>query len=59
MFSDYLAQYRIDMAKRWLLETNMKISEIADRLKYKNSENFIRFFKKITGVTPGKYRKIN
>ncbi|MDI9483208.1 MAG: helix-turn-helix domain-containing protein, partial [Bacillota bacterium] len=45
--------------KRWLLETNMKISEIADRLKYKNSENFIRFFKKITGVTPGKYRKIN
>lgn len=59
VFSDYLAQYRIDMAKRWLLETNMKISEIADRLKYKNSENFIRFFKKITGVTPGKYRKIN
>jgi len=59
VFSDYLAQYRIDMAKKWLLETNMKISEIADKLKYKNSENFIRFFKKATGVTPGKYRNIN
>lgn len=56
VFSDYLAQYRIDMAKKWLMETDMKISEIADKLKYKNSENFIRFFKKYTGMTPGKYR---
>ena len=38
------------------METDMKISEIADKLKYKNPENFIRFFKKYTGMTPGKYR---
>lgn len=59
VFSDYLAQYRIDMAKKWLVETDMKISDIAETLKYKNSENFIRFFKKYTGMTPGKYRKLN
>ena len=59
VFSEYLAQYRIDMAKKWLLETDMKISDIAEKLKYKNSENFIRFFKKYTGMTPGKYRKLN
>jgi YesN/AraC family two-component response regulator len=57
VFSEYLAQYRIDMAKKWLTETNMKISDIALKLRYNNSENFIRFFKKYTGMTPGRYRK--
>lgn len=59
VFSEYLSQYRIGMAKKWLLETDMKIADIAEKLKYKNSENFIRFFKKYTGMTPGKYRKLN
>lgn len=59
VFTEYLTQYRIDMAKKWLSETDMKISDIAEKLKYKNSENFIRFFKKYTGMTPGKYRKLN
>jgi two-component system response regulator YesN len=59
VFSEYLAQYRIDMAKKWLIETDMKISDIAEKLKYKNAENFIRFFKKYTGMTPGKYRELN
>jgi len=59
VFSEYLAQYRIDMAKKWLAETDMKISDIAEKLKYKNAENFIRFFKKYTGITPGKYRSLN
>ncbi|HZK26392.1 MAG TPA: AraC family transcriptional regulator [Thermoclostridium sp.] len=35
----------------------MKISDIALKLRYNNSENFIRFFKKYTGTTPGRYRK--
>ena len=47
----------MDMAKKWLLETEMKVSEIAEKLKYKNPENFIRGFKKTTGVTPGQYRE--
>lgn len=55
-FSDYLAQYRIDMAKKWLIETEMKIYDIAEKLGYKNPENFIRSFKKIEGMTPGQYR---
>ena len=59
VFSEYLAQYRIDMAKKWLVETDMLISDIAEKLKYKNTENFIRFFKKFTGMTPGKYRRLN
>lgn len=56
-FSDYLLQYRMEVAKRWLLETDMKISDIALKLRYNNAQNFIRYFKKLTGLTPGQYRE--
>jgi two-component system response regulator YesN len=56
-FSDYLLQHRLVMAKQWLVETDMKISDIAEKLKYTNSANFIRYFRKIEGITPGQYRE--
>ena len=56
-FSDYLALYRINIAKKWLEETNSTVKDIAERLNYKNSQNFIRSFKKVEGITPGKYRQ--
>lgn len=56
-FADYLQNYRLKIAKKWLEETEMTIKEIATRLKYTNSQNFIRFFKKKEQVTPGEYRK--
>lgn len=55
-FSDYLSQYRLTISKKWLVETNMSIKEIAERLSYNNSQNFIRFFKKQEDMTPGQYR---
>ncbi|NQX63070.1 helix-turn-helix domain-containing protein [Paenibacillus qinlingensis] len=55
-FSDYLSEYRMNMAKQWLLETDMKISEIAEKLKYNTPANFIRYFRKLEGTTPGQYR---
>lgn len=54
---DYIQSYRLLIAKRWLKETNLTIKEIAERLQYRNSQNFIRFFKKREGLTPGEYRK--
>jgi two-component system response regulator YesN len=56
-FTDYLFVYRLKIAKRMLLETDMKISEIAEQLKYNNAQNFIRFFRKMEGITPGKFRE--
>ncbi|WP_312497599.1 helix-turn-helix transcriptional regulator, partial [Enterococcus sp.] len=56
-FADYLQNYRLKIAKKWLEETELTIKEIAARLKYTNSQNFIRFFKKKEQVTPGEYRK--
>lgn len=55
-FSNVLAQYRVDVAKRWLRETDMKIAEIAERLRYNHTSNFIRSFKKLEGATPNQYR---
>lgn len=56
-FGEYVTQYRIDMAKKWLKESDMKIIEIAERLQYNNSANFIRSFRKLVGMTPGQYRE--
>ncbi len=58
-FSDYLAQYRLEAAKKLLKETDMKISDIAEKLQYQNAQNFIRYFRKIEGITPGQYRGNN
>lgn len=56
-FSDYLSQHRLNVAKQWLVETDMKVSEIAEKLQYNNSQNFIRYFRKLEGTTPGQYRE--
>ncbi|OUS75052.1 hypothetical protein B1748_19320 [Paenibacillus sp. MY03] len=56
-FSECLQQYRLQMAKKWLIETDMKIGDIAERLTYTNPQNFIRFFRKMENMTPGQYRQ--
>ncbi|WP_282937555.1 helix-turn-helix domain-containing protein [Paenibacillus sp. RC67] len=58
-FSEYLQNYRLQMAKRWLVETDMKIADIAERLTYTNPQNFIRFFRKMENMTPGQYRELH
>ncbi|OCA89398.1 AraC family transcriptional regulator [Bacillus sp. FJAT-27986] len=58
-FSEYLAFYRFEMAKNWLIETNISVKEISERLRYNNSQNFIRSFRKLEGTTPGKYRELH
>ena len=56
-FSEYQEEYKIEEAKK-LLQTNMSVADIASELGYTNAQNFIRFFSKGTGLTPGKYRKL-
>lgn len=57
-FSDFLEEYKLEEAKRLLLNTNMTVADIASTLNYTNAQNFIRFFSKSTGMTPGKFRKL-
>ncbi|MFC4698247.1 helix-turn-helix domain-containing protein [Enterococcus aquimarinus] len=56
-FTDYLQNYRLTIAKKWLMETDMTVKAISERLQYTNPQNFIRFFKKKENMTPGEYRK--
>lgn len=58
-FTDYVGNYKLVKAKKLLLETDQTIAEIAEELNYTNSQNFIRFFNKMEGITPGKYRQQN
>ena len=56
-FTDYVAGQKLEMAKRMLVETDLSVAEIAERLSYSNAQNFIRLFKKHMDITPGQYRK--
>ncbi|MEC0234824.1 AraC family transcriptional regulator [Paenibacillus kribbensis] len=56
---DYLTGLRMKKACALLCETHLKISEIADRVGYRNENSFIRVFRKHKQVTPGKFREIS
>lgn len=55
-FVEFLNDYRIGFATRWLTETNQTIAEIAFRCGFFNISNFNRIFRKSKGCTPGLYR---
>ena len=46
-FTDYIAEQKLRIATRLLEETELSVSEIAERLSYSNAQNFIRLFKSI------------
>lgn len=56
-FSDYVSEYRMNMAKILLETTDLKIAEVGAKLQYKNNSAFIRSFRKAHGITPGQYRQ--
>lgn len=61
---DYTPQERITSlkiysAKRMLLETGLRVDEIAYRLNFKNPLYFSRIFRRETGIPPSIWRKAN
>ena len=56
-FTDYVAKQKFEYAKELLRETERSVADIAQELNYTNTQNFIRFFNKQAGMTPGKYRQ--
>jgi len=55
--SRYLQTKRIERAQLLLLTTNNSLSEIAHKIGMDNLSYFSRIFKKLTGKTPGDFRK--
>lgn len=56
-FSQYIWQRRVDEVIRLLENTSAPLKEIIEQVGYLDAPNFIRKFKKETGLTPGQYRK--
>ncbi|HEY8530324.1 MAG TPA: helix-turn-helix domain-containing protein [Paenibacillaceae bacterium] len=55
--TEYIARARIEEAKRLLVETNDKISHIAESVGYVHLSYFAKLFRKVTGLTPQEFRK--
>ncbi len=55
-FVDYVNKFRISKAKALLINNDLTIKEIAEKVGYLNANTFINVFKKHEGITPGKYR---
>lgn len=53
---EFIAEARCDRAKKLLEDNRVSISEIVDTLCFSSEQNFSRFFKRVTGLTPGAYR---
>lgn len=61
-FVDYLNSYRIEKAKEYMKNSNLKIYEISEKVGYKNVEHFTRLFRRLVGKSPSEYasmRKLN
>ncbi len=58
-FSQYLLQYRIDIAKDMLNNSKEKISAISEKAGFGTYNNFVRMFKKKVGISPSQYRMMN
>lgn len=57
-FSDYVKDYRIDKAKKLLMNDKAKIYEIAEKVGYSDPKYFCKIFKEVTGVSPKEYMKL-
>ena len=55
--SEYLTEVRIRQAKRLLITSDLRVSEVGERVGYQNMEYFSMLFKKNTGQTPSQYRR--
>lgn len=54
---DYLLQWRMRLACRWLETSQLVIGQIVDRLGYQSETAFFRAFRRQIGMSPGQYRE--
>jgi AraC-like DNA-binding protein len=57
-FVAYVAEVRVGLACRMLLEDELGIAEVAARSGFNNLANFNRRFRLLKGMTPSEYRKM-
>lgn len=55
--ADHIRERRVTHIEKLLLETDLSLSEISDRMHFSSEYYFNRFFKTHAGMTPGAYRR--
>lgn len=58
-FSQLLQTIRLEKSCELLINTDIKITELCERIGYDNESYYIQLFRKTYGVTPLQYRKRN
>lgn len=56
-FKNYVTRIRIEKAKEMMLQGNLKIYEIAEKVGYNNTAYFSQLFRKHTGLTPSEFNR--
>ena len=56
-FNAYLNAFRIEVSKEMLLDDIISLVDIAFEVGFEDQSYFTKVFKKITGVSPGRYRE--
>ncbi|WP_284639334.1 helix-turn-helix domain-containing protein [Paenibacillus silviterrae] len=57
--TDYITQVRLEKAKELLIQTDMRVNDIAEQTGIPSRTTFLRVFKKAEGVAPNEYRTIH
>lgn len=55
--SDYIAKERMKLARKFLLESDLLIKDIAAACGFDNEYYFSNFFKKYNGISPSEFRR--
>jgi len=55
-FVQLLHERRVRAACEHLKHNTLSVREVAEKVGFSSSKHFIRVFKELTGVTPGRYR---
>lgn len=57
-FIEYLTRRRLQEAKKLLIQTDLTVNEIAEKVGYHTAKYFIKLFKQYEKATPSSYRKM-
>ena len=53
----YLTQWRMLLAARWLRQPGVSMAKIATRTSYQSEGAFSKVFKRTTGISPRRYAR--
>ena len=56
-FSRYLIKYRINKAREMLENPAVRVSDVAEKVGYKDVSYFVKIFRKMEGITPALYKE--